>query len=158
HGQDILMAYLHGRSFNNLVNKLIHRPLWSAALESIDPTSNEFLIYSEDLFCTALIYTHAKSYCAIEGTYYVYKWRSDSTMNTQDPTRVAQSVRSLTNVARKLDLLLSRHAEPSLVAGFLHREVGWAVDLLEKKLTEPLDPELNVLLNSLRIRYCPATP
>jgi len=154
HGHDILTAYLHFRSFNNLVNKLIHRRIWFAAQDSIGSVDDEPLTYFEDLLCTAFIYSHATSYYAIDETHYVYKWRRDSTMNTPDPAKVAQSIRSLTKAVSKLDPLLSRYAQSATVGAFLDREVSWAVKLLETKLSNPIDPELEALLNSLRMRYC----
>jgi hypothetical protein len=152
-GKEILAAYLRGKSHHNLCNKLIERHIWNMALDSIGSVGDEMLTYAEDMLCTAFIYSHATSYCAIDGTFYVYNSRADSAMKTRDPDRVAQSIRSLAKVMSKLDPLLNRFAQPADITAFLDRELSWALNFLVSQLSGHLDPKLEAVVNSLRVKY-----
>jgi hypothetical protein len=153
HKGEILKAFLRGKSHNNLANKLISRPLWEKATVFLGPVSTRILTYTEDLLYVVIIYLYANSYRSTEATHYNYIYRSDSTINTRDPERIYQSLRSFSAVLSILDPILRQRAEMEDIDIFWKREVGWTLNHFLQQADRNLTPKMSFLVDSLRSRY-----
>ncbi|MBW4046366.1 MAG: glycosyltransferase [Proteobacteria bacterium] len=151
--KDILKSYLRGGSNNSLANKIINRQLWNAAMASIAVTTDESIIFAEDMLCIVYIYIKAKSYRSIEGVFYHYMYRSSSTTNSTAPTRIAQSAYSLESVLEKIKMPLLLHADQNDLRIFVDREVNGALKHLEQKASVVSDIKIDEFISSLRRRY-----
>ncbi len=132
HGKEILSYLFSERSYNNIVNKLIRRSTWSAAMDIISGAQYEMLTFAEDLLCSALLASCSKTHVFSDLVYYDYLYNDQSTMNSKDLTKIRRSLRSLDTVMSSLERLFGDRIEEGTMSSFQRYQARWALSHLRK--------------------------
>ncbi|MCP9889427.1 PIG-L family deacetylase, partial [Cyanobium sp. ATX 6A2] len=129
-GENILKAYLLGKSHNNLANKLIRRSSWRKAiraLRSMGISLKQRLIFCEDMLCTIALYDQANQYASTLQTEYTYQHRPASTTTTSRHEIIEACLSDLATVLSVIKPILLKHSCTQALDNFKEREVNWAV-------------------------------
>jgi glycosyltransferase involved in cell wall biosynthesis len=151
-GHEILLAYLLGRSANNLVTKLIRRSVWDAGCRDLlSDLGQAYVNYAEDILFTVNVFNNARVYATTSRTHYNYIKRPSSSVNPHSLDVVMSSAEQLRIVLGHIERCFGGSVASEATSRFYLREATWALDHLERRLA---NIAARVRLNPSSVHAC----